>query len=128
MVTSVNNHVDQECQEWIEVLRNDRSLLIEQQATLQSMVASNKIPHDQLPSVDHFENQFDIQLTNVNHLKHAIKEHLHTLEVTPSTQLSAPHFTVHESLSDQFQGLSSTIDKLKLEFSNFYHTLQATKE
>jgi hypothetical protein len=121
MVTSVNNHVAQECQQWIEVLRNDRSLLIEQQAALQSMVASNKIPHDQLPSVDHFENQFDIQLANVNHLKHAIKEHLHTLETTPSVHLSAPHFTIHESLSDQVLLLSSTIEKLKLEFANFCH-------
>lgn len=123
MVTSVNNPVALECHQWIESLRNDRSLLTEQRSSLQSLVAAHKIPHDELPMVDHFDNQFDIQLTNVNHLKHAIKEHLHTLEVTTADQLSAPHFTVHESLSDQFIALSSTIDKLKLEFSDFYQSL-----
>ena len=127
MVTSVNNHVAQECNQWIETLRIDRSLLTDQRTNLQSLVAANKIPHEELPIIDHFDNQFDIQLTNVNHLKHAIKEHLRSLEVTSLNQLSAPHFTVHESLSDQFQGLSSTIEKLNKEFLDFYQTRSVKK-
>lgn len=123
MVISVNNRIGQDCQEWIDLLRADRSLLTDQRSSLQALLAEGKIPHDDLPAVDHFENQFEIQLTNVNHLKHAIKEHQHSLESTPPDQLSAPHLTVHESLSDQFKGLSSTIDKLKLEFSSFYTTM-----
>jgi hypothetical protein len=123
MVISSNSHVAQDCHQWIEILRTDRNLLTDQQASLQSLVASNKIPHEELPIVDHFENQFDIQLNNLNHLKHAIKEHLHTLEMTPSSQLSAPHLTVHESLSDQFEGIVSRIEKLKEEFTAFRHAL-----
>jgi hypothetical protein len=123
MVTTAINHVAHECQQWIEVLRTERSLLLDQRTSLQSLVAANKIPQNDLSNVDHFDNQFDIQLANVNHLKHAIKEHLQTLELTPSVQLSAPHFTVHESLSDQFHGLSSKIEKLKEAFTAFRNGL-----
>ena len=122
MVISVNNQIGQDCQEWIETLRTERGLLIDQRSSLQGLVASGQIPHEDLPAVDHFENQFEIQLTNVNHLKHAIKEHLHVIESTPASQLSAPHLTVQESLSDQVQGLLSAIDKLKEEFLTFYHS------
>lgn len=122
MVISVNNRIGQDCQEWIDLLRADRSLLTDQRSSLQALLAEGKIPHDDMPTVDHFENQLEIQLTNINHLKHAIKEHLHSLESTPPDQLSAPHLTVHESLSDQVQGLLSTIDKLKQEFSVFYQS------
>lgn len=123
MVTSVNSHIGQDCQQWIETLRADRSLLTDQRNSLQVLLANGQIPHDELPAVDHFENQFEIQLTNVNHLKHAVKEHLHTIGSTSLEQLSAPHLTVHESLSDQFLGLTSTIDRLKTEFSAFYQRM-----
>ena len=123
MVTSVNTRVGQDCKEWIDALRTNRSQLTEQRNSLMSLVANRQISHDALPVVDHFENQFDIQLSNVNQLKHAIKEHLHTLESTPSQQLSAPHFTVHESLSDQFQGLSATIEKLSQAYAEFNKSL-----
>ncbi len=123
MVTALNSHIGQDCQQWIETLRADRSLLTDQRNSLQTLLANGQIPHDELPVVDHFENQFEIQLTNVNHLKHAVKEHLHTIGSTSLEQLSAPHLTVHESLSDQFLGLTSTIDRLKTEFSAFYNRL-----
>jgi hypothetical protein len=123
MVISVNNRIGLDCQEWIDALRADRNLLTNQRDSLQALLANGQIPHDDLPAVDHFENQFEIQLSNINHLKHSIKEHLHSLETTPPEQLSAPHLTVHESLSDQFSGLSTTIEELKREFSIFYQRL-----
>ena len=125
MVTSVNNRIGKDCQGWIDTLRADRILLNKHRSDLQELVEKGHIPHDDMPAVDHFDNQIEIQLTNINHLKHDIKDHLLGLEMTPSEQLSAPHLIVHENLSDRFRGLSVTIGLLKQEFSEFCRAIQA---
>lgn len=124
MVSSVENKIGQECQEWISALRTDRSALAAQREHLQALISEAKVSHDKLPAVDHFENQFEIQLTNINHLKHAMKEHLHVLETTPPEHLSAPHLTIHESLSDQYQILLGSISQLRQEFNDFLDSIK----
>ncbi len=128
MVISVNHSIGQDCQHWIDALRAERGLLTGHRSHLQELVEKGSIPHAELPAVDHFDNQFEIQLSNVNHLKHAIKDHIHSVKTTPAGQLSAPHLIVYESLSDQFLALSAAIERLMQEFTDFCEAIQSGKQ
>jgi hypothetical protein len=75
-----------------------------------------------MPQVDHYHNQFDIQLSNINHLKHAIKEHerIASWELrNRNGNVSDATWAAHENLHDQYQVLEHTLVDLKEEFSSF---------
>jgi predicted nucleic acid-binding Zn-ribbon protein len=121
MVQTDLSQLNRECNTWKENLRNYRSELSGYRHKLQEVV-SPSISKNALPQVEHYNNQFDIQLTNINHLKHAIKEH----EKQASWELNQPENTAqeqiwsaHESLLDQYQTLEGTLNELKQEFSSF---------
>ena len=121
MVQTDLSQLNRECNTWKENLRNYRSELSGYRHKLQEAV-SQSISKAALPQVEHYDNQFDIQLANINHLKHAIKEHekLAGWEVNPS---DAPAqeliWSTHESLHDQYQNLEGTLTELKQEFNSF---------
>jgi predicted nucleic acid-binding Zn-ribbon protein len=121
MVQTDLSQLNRECNTWKENLRNYRSELSGYRHKLQEVV-SPSISKNALPQVEHYNNQFDIQLTNINHLKHAIKEH----EKHASWELNQPEnaaqeqvWSAHESLLDQYQTLEGTLNELKQEFSSF---------
>lgn len=119
MVQTDLTQLTRECSSWKESLRNSRSELSSLRNKLQEVV-SNPISKTALPQVEHYDNQFDIQLTNINHLKHAIKEH----EKVAGIAMQQPQpgeilWQKHETLHDQYQRLEHTLSELKNEFNSF---------
>ncbi len=121
MVQTDLSQLNRECNTWKENLRNYRSELSGYRHKLQEVV-NHPISKTALPQVEHYDNQFDIQLTNISHLKHAIKEH----EKMASWEKGQPEppmqellWTTHESLHDQYQNLETTLNDLKHEFNSF---------
>ena len=109
-----------ECASWRETLRNYRSELTQYREKLQDVV-SQQIPRTELPNIEHYDNQFEIQLRNINQLKHAIKEHERASLLTTALNLTRGEslITTHENLQDQYTSLESTLQELKKEFSGF---------
>lgn len=121
MVQTDLTQLTRECGSWKESLRNSRSELSGYRNKLQEVV-SLPISKAALPQVEHYDNQFDIQLTNINHLKHAIKEHEKLAEWEihhPNDQRAEELWAKHESLHEQYQYLEHTLTELKSEFNSF---------
>jgi hypothetical protein len=106
---------------WTNELKIHRSLLAEFQLDLQKAVDERPGSVD-MPQVEHYQNQLDIQLNNISHLKHEIQEfekltdwdmNQHKGEVTDRT------LAKHDSLADRFESLCHTIKELEAEFSHF---------
>jgi hypothetical protein len=110
-----------ECTDWRETLRNFRERFNQCKLRLQQL-ASNPLSKDELTQVEHFHNQFHIQLINVHDLKQAIKQHERKVNYEVETnkgQVSDETFNVHENLNDQYQQLTYTLDELMEEFDHF---------
>ena len=74
MVQTDLSQLSAECQEWRQILRNYREELQLSKKSLQEICRKN-LSKDQLKEVEHFDNQFHIQLINVHDLKQEIKTH-----------------------------------------------------
>ena len=123
MVQTDLTQLARECSSWKESLRNSRSELSSLRNKLQEVV-SHPISKTALPQVGHYDNQFDIQLTNISHLKHAIKEHEKLAGVRADQGQQGEYlWQKHESLHDQYQRLEHTLSELKDEFNSFVNRL-----
>ncbi len=121
MVTADIAQLSQECSSWLASLRNKRDEFSQLRKNLQELI-THPLTKDDLPQVEHLSNQFEIQLTNINHLKHSIKEHekVASWEQTLSSgNITEASWAAHEDLHDQVQSLGHTLDELKDEFSRF---------
>lgn len=121
MVQTDLSQLNRECHSWKESLRNSRTAFTEFKLQLQQMV-DQPMQKDALPQVEHLSNQFDIQLANINHLKHAIKEHEKMAAWNANgtgSQLNEVLWSTHESLHDQYQRLEHTLSELRQEFEDF---------
>ena len=124
MVQTEHTQYSRECASWRENLRNYRSELSSYREKLQDVI-SQKVPRSELPNVEHYDNQFQIQLNNINKLKHDIKEHERASLFTHSLNLTHPESVqqMHENLLDQYTSLEGTILDLKKEFTAFVSRL-----
>jgi len=77
--------------------------------------AAGKSDRDELMQIEHFHNQFHIQLINLHDLKHAIRHHMK--EVKLSTVVN--HTEQHQQLEEQYNFLVKDLDNLKTEFTKF---------
>lgn len=77
--------------------------------------APGKTEHDVLLGIEHFHNQFHIQLINIHDLKHEIKHHLSEAERHPTFGHRIPHHHMKEKL----ETLETDINKLEEEFHSF---------
>lgn len=110
-----------ECTQWKDVLRSNRNELAVCNQQLQALV-SPRLEKRTLLEVEHFQNQFHIQLINVHDLKHAIKDHekIATWEARARKgQFSDATWAAHEDLFDQYMQLEQTIGELKEDFNKF---------
>lgn len=126
MVQTDLSQLNRECNTWKENLRNYRSELSGCRHKLQEAV-HHSISKTVLPQVEHYDNQFDIQLTNISHLKHAIKEHEKMAgweKGQPEAPVQELLWSTHESLHDQYQQLESTLNDLKVEFNSFVSSIR----
>jgi DNA-binding GntR family transcriptional regulator len=120
MVQTDVSQLSAECNEWRQILRNYRDEFQLSKKSLQEIFKKNP-SKDQLLEVDHFDNQFHIQLINIHDVKQFIKAHERKLEIESSSgeSISEETFSEHEALLDQFLSLENTLQELRGEFKNF---------
>lgn len=77
--------------------------------------AAGKTGHDLLVQIEHFHNQFHIQLINLHDLKHSIKHHIKEVKLYPDSD----HTGQHQQVEDQYNFLINDLDLLKADFTAF---------
>jgi hypothetical protein len=123
MVTVDISQLSGECSTWRDSLRSYREDLNQLKKQLQQTAAQN-LSKDQLHDVEHYHNQFHIQLINVHDLKQSIKSHDRRVQFETSAnsgQIAEDTIAEHEKLFEEFQSLDSTIKNLREEFGDFIH-------
>ena len=120
MVLTDVSQLSAECQEWRQILRNYREEFNDCRKALQE-ICRKSLSKNQLQEVEHFDNQFHIQLINIHDLKQSVKFHERKIqfETSGKTEASEATFAYHEDLLDQFLMLENTLQQLREEFKNF---------
>lgn len=120
MVTTDISQLSSECNTWITNLRNYREDLNKCKNSLQE-IASRKMSKKSLQDIEHYQNQFHIQLINIHDVKQAIKEHERAAarELKDDNGISEAVWSKHEELYDDYHQLEQTLLGLKTEFSQF---------
>ncbi|MBA2499878.1 MAG: hypothetical protein H0V30_09150 [Chitinophagaceae bacterium] len=119
MVHSDISQISHECNTWRDSLRQHRQEITNLKSELQE-IAANLHSKSALLQVEHYHNQFHIQLINIHDLKQDIKLHdRKVLLESSSGQLNDQTLADHESLFDQFQVLEHTLQDLRSDFKNF---------
>ncbi len=103
-----------ECDQWRHNLRQAREDVIELRNELYA-TAAGKTDHDFLKEVEHYHNQFHIQLINIHDIKHSIKHHTAEAEHHPNFGHKIPH----HNLELQYTNLLEDIEQLKKVFHRF---------
>ncbi len=121
MIQTDFSQLTMDCGSWRHSLRSHRDGINSSKQQLLH-VAGNNLSRNQLKDVEHFQNQFLIQLINVHDLKQAIKAHERRVSFEHSANngdLQDETLIAHEHLLAQYQMLNETLLKLKEAFSNF---------
>lgn len=120
MVLTDISQLSTECAEWRQILRNYRDEFQDCRKALQE-TCRQSLSKEQLLQVEHFDNQFHIQLINIHDLKQSIKSHERKIQTENSGGDSSTDslFAYHEDLLDQFLSLESTLQELRDDFKNF---------
>lgn len=119
MVQTDLSQLTTECNEWLQILRNYREEFQTSKKALQE-ICRKSLSRNQLLDVEHFDNQFHIQLINIHDLKQSIKTHERRVEQESSSgELAEDNYTLHEELLNEFLGLESTLQELRNEFKTF---------
>ena len=120
MVQTDVSQLATECQEWRQILRNYREEIQLSKKSLEEICRKN-LSKEQLKEVEHYDNQFHIQLINIHDVKQFIKAHERKLglEGRAGEGIGEETYTEHEQLLDQFLSLESTLQELRNEFKNF---------
>ena len=103
-----------ECKNWHDVLASYREKINDLKSALY-LFAPGKTDHDVLAGIEHFHNQFHIQLINIHDLKHEIRYHVSEAERYPNFG----HNVRHRYIKDKLDMLVSDLDKLEEEFLYF---------
>ena len=120
MVQTDVSQLSAECQEWRQILRNYRDEFQLSRKSLQE-ICRKSLSKDQLLELEHFDNQFHIQLINIHDVKQLIKIHEKRIGIESSNgeHLSEEIYTKHEEILNEFLGLENTLQELRIEFNNF---------
>ena len=115
MITaSQNKSIIDDCRHWQEQLALYREKINKLKTALY-LFAPGKTDNTVLTEIEHFHNQFHIQLINIHDLKHEIRNHLHEAEKYPNIGHRIPHHYIKEKVDLQLAAL----DKLEQEFQHF---------
>ena len=115
MVSTDVSQLSAECTEWRQILRNYREEFQNCEKALLEM-CKKSLTKDHLTQVEHFQNQFDIQLKNIHDLKQTIKSHERKVQLETAGE---DVYATHEHLLNNFLNLESTLQELREEFKNF---------
>jgi len=117
MVQADISQLSRECNTWRDALRAFRD----------QQLASRPLSKEDLTEVEHYHNQFHIQLINIHDLKQSIKNHERKVNFeieTHSGQLNDGTLNDHENLYDQYQSLEHRLLDLREEFNGFFERAQ----
>jgi hypothetical protein len=103
-----------ECSQWVKILVSYREKINKLKTELY-FFAPGKTDHDVLIGIEHFHNQFHIQLINIHDLKHEIRHHISEAERHPNFGHRIPHHYI----KDKLDFLVNDLDKLEVEFHTF---------
>ncbi|HYH15532.1 MAG TPA: hypothetical protein VD794_09935 [Flavisolibacter sp.] len=120
MVQTDISQLNAETADWRQILRNYRHEFSECKRLLEEN-CKQPLSKEQLRDVEHFDNQFHIQLINIHDVKQAIKTHERRIQLEQSQNdtVSEQTYEEHERLLSEFLSLESTLQELRLEFNNF---------
>jgi hypothetical protein len=121
MVTTSLSPLSTECTSWKNSLRSYKDLIQQQKQLLPQLAIQHKIKEDLL-QIDHFDNQFYIQLINIHDLKRSIKHHENMIQREGSGHSGIGQEVIladHAHLLDDYQMLHTTLDELIGEFERF---------
>ncbi|MDH7461138.1 hypothetical protein QEG73_07595 [Chitinophagaceae bacterium 26-R-25] len=123
MVTTDTTQFSTECTNWKNTLRSNRERITQLERTLLQM-APHLTDRESQHDIEHFQNQFRIQLLNVHDLKHDIKNHEKFAEWEMNRSdghFSEATYVEHEDLNDRYHYLESVLDNLQEDFKKFSH-------
>ncbi|HLF47255.1 MAG TPA: hypothetical protein VI548_12565 [Chitinophagaceae bacterium] len=121
MVQADISQLSGECNTWRDSLRSSRDEINQLKHRLEQ-VAGQLHSKEHLQEVEHYHNQFHIQLINVHDLKQSIKAHDRRINfelVAHSGQLNEATIAEHENLHDEYQTLNHTIQHIREKFDDF---------
>lgn len=122
MVTSIEvGQLSGECTLWLDTLRAFRAKFQNFKNQLLE-AAVDQTQKDVLLEIEHFDNQFHIQLINIHDLKHAVKRHLNKISAEHAVrkgQLPDELPARHEHLYDEYQQLDTNLHLIAREFERF---------
>jgi chromosome segregation ATPase len=121
MVTTDISQLTAECNTWRQSMRNYREEFTQLQQQLRK-VAAPVLQKDLLQDVEHYENQFHIQLINIHDIKHSIKLHEHQASIEKDRNggpVNDSTLVKHEQLYDDYQRLDHMLQELKSDFTQF---------
>lgn len=120
MVQTDISQLSAETAEWRQILRNYRDEFQECKKLL-SENCRQTFSKDQLQEVEHFDNQFHIQLINIHDVKQEIKQHEKKVafELGQNDYVSGETYAQHEKLLDSFLSLENRLQQLRSEFRDF---------
>jgi phage-related tail protein len=121
MVTTDIAQLSEECNTWREALRSQREEFTRMKNELQQ-AAAHITSKEALKDVEHYENQFNIQLTNIHDLKQSIKSHNRIPAFQPVLDDGAPPENMisgYKKLSAEYQHLRHTLHEIKNDFQKF---------
>ena len=110
-----------ECNNWREQLRLLREEFTTDETRLRQ-AASKTLSREQLQEVEHLHNQFHIQLINIHDLKQAIKVHDRKMNFEKAAfngNVNEDSYSKHESLMQEYNELTQTLQDVREEFQNF---------
>lgn len=103
-----------ECKSWYSTLASYRNKLNVLKTELY-FFAPGKTDKNTLLGIEHFHNQFHLQLINIHDLKHEIKHHVNEAELHPSFGHRIPH----HNIKDKLDMLLKDLDELEVDFHTF---------
>lgn len=103
-----------ECNTWYDELASYREKLNTLKTELY-FFAPGKTDKEVLIGIEHYHNQFHIQLINIHDLKHEIRNYVIETEKHPNFSHKIPHHYLKEKLDL----LLSDLDKLAIDFHTF---------
>lgn len=121
MVQADISQLSGECNTWRESLRSFRDEINHFKPRLQH-VANKNLSKEQLKDVEHYHNQFHIQLINIHDLKQSIKAHDRRVKFEMSAnngQINDDTSAEHERLFEEYQALDQMLQDLRKEFNSF---------
>jgi ABC-type phosphate transport system auxiliary subunit len=120
------SQLSKECNGWKEKLRAYRAVFNHNEVRLRK-VTSLSLTKDQFKSVEHFHNQFHIQLINIHDVKQKIKIHERKMNFEMEAFNESANedcMARHESLLEEYQSLQKILKSLHQEFKDFLFQLK----